>query len=163
MGVELDRLERGSSVLYAGCGGIWVMILHASPAKADMLLARPALAAMKRKHPTGFPTLTWVLPEAGFRMEHDARQAAAEVTQQYDAVIRAQATLIEGSGFQAAAVRAIVSGLDVMSRSASSKRVFSELAPAVAWCLERSAQPAPASDVAGAIAAARDAVRPRRA
>jgi hypothetical protein len=143
MAAEFEQLERGSSVLYGASGGVWVMTLFAAPTKNDMLLARPALAAMSRRSPGGFATLTWVLPEAGFRMESDARTAAAEVTNEFTSVIRAQATLIEGAGFQVATVRAIVAGLDLMSRSAAPKRVFSELAPAIAWCVQYS--PASAS------------------
>src|SRR5690606_16060560 len=68
----MEVLQQGRAVVYGACEGFWVMILFAPPTKPDMLLARPSLAAMKRRHPSGFPTLTWVLPEAGYRMETDA-------------------------------------------------------------------------------------------
>jgi hypothetical protein len=45
--------------------------------------------------------------------------------------------LIEAAGFQAAAVRAIVAGLDLMARSKAPKQVFAELRPCVAWCCAR--------------------------
>jgi hypothetical protein len=89
---------------------------------------------MAERSPKGFPTLTWILPSAGFTMDSDARHTAAEVTQAFDKEITAMATLIEGSGFQAAAVRAIISGLAVLERTQAPRKVFSELAPAVAWC-----------------------------
>ena len=82
----------------------------------------------------GFPTLTWVLPEAGFSMENDARDAATEVTTAFATQILAQATLVELGGFQGATVRAIIAGLDMMSRSPCPKKVFSELGPSVEWC-----------------------------
>lgn len=165
MGAEFQQLEGGSSVLYGACDGIWVMILFAAPSKADMLLAGSALAAMKREHPRGFPTLTWVLPEAGYRMDADARQAAADVTKEYDAVIRAQATLIDGSGFQAAAVRAIVAGLEAMSRSSGARKVFAELPATVAWCAAwrpEGTSTATVPDVVQALGATRAALVPRR-
>lgn len=158
MSMEWLQLERASSAIYGSCAGIWVMMVVATPTQADMLLARPSLAAMKRAHPQGFPTLTWVLPEAGYRMDHDARVAASEVTREFDAAIRAQATLIEGTGFQAAAVRAVISSMDFMSRSTGTKRVFPELAPAVSWCLDRVPPPTARGDdaeVTRAILAAR--------
>lgn len=161
-----DELERGQSVLYGDSGGIWVMILFAPPTKDDMLLARPTLTAMRRMHPHGFPTLTWVLPEAGLKMEHDAREAASTVTQEFDRSIRAQATIIEGSGFQAATVRAIVTGLDAMSRSASPKKTFAELTPAVEWCAVRRPEGSPTFAVAEHVAAlsqVRRSLVPRRA
>jgi hypothetical protein len=137
MAQDFEELERGAATLYGDARGIWVMILFGPPKKADMLLARPALAAMAKRAPAGFPTLTWVLPEAGLSMENDARTAAAEVTNAFSKHILAQATLIELSGFQGATVRAIVAGLDMMSRSASPKKVFGELAPAIDWCARK--------------------------
>jgi hypothetical protein len=90
---------------------------------------------MLQRHPDGFPTLTWVLPSAGFSMDADARNAATDVTKEYDDSILAMATLIEGTGFQAAAVRAIVSGMDLVARAKAPKKTFAEVAPTVDWCV----------------------------
>lgn len=151
------HLGRGGSVLYGGCEGIWVMAMFATPTKADMLLARPALEVMAKECPKGFPTLTWVLPEAGYRMDHDARQAASDVTKEFDALVLAQATLIEGTGFQAAAVRAIIAGIEVMSRSSGATKVFADLSTSVAWCAGLRPQPSgvPVVSIVQAIAAMR--------
>jgi hypothetical protein len=147
MAEQFDELARGDSVLYGGCGGIWVMVLFAPPTKPDMLLAGPTLAAMRRRVGHPFPTLTWVLSEAGYRMEADARKAATDVTTEHAASLSAQATLVEGAGFQAAAVRAIISGLDAISRTGGKKSVFSDLGDAVAWCLDFRHDPhAPANE-----------------
>jgi len=158
---DYTELERGTAVHYAACGGIWVMTIFATPHKADMLLARPALQKMEKWMPGGFSTLTWVLPDAGYRMESDARAAASDVTKAFNAVIRAQATLIEGSGFQAATVRAIVAGLDTVIRSANSKKVFSELEPAIGWCLTQVPQrpSQSAADLTQALESARQRLR----
>jgi hypothetical protein len=137
-GAGYELLERTAGVVYAACGNIWTMTVFAEPRLADMKAARPALAAMSRRCPQGFPTLTWILPQAGFRMDDAARDAAGEITRSFEGAIVAQATLIEGSGFQAAAVRAIVNGLDLVSRSRCKKKVFSELDEAVTWCLSES-------------------------
>ena len=134
MSATFESLQRGPAVLYGSCGGIWVMTLFGKPSAAEMLLARPALKAMLEKHPIGFPTLTWVAPQAGYSMEADARHAAADVTKEFNASILAMATLIEGQGFQAAAVRAIVAGLDLMARASAPKKVFADLPATVAWC-----------------------------
>ena len=133
MGSSFEMLQRGATVRYGVSGGIWVMTLHAKPTAADMNLARAALKATLRRHPDGFPTLTWILPEAGFSMDTDARQAAATVTKEFNASILAMATLIEGEGFQAATVRAIIAGLDLMSRASAPKKTFADLHAAVAW------------------------------
>jgi hypothetical protein len=135
-----EPLNRTPGVVFGDCGGIWIMTVIAEPTLVDMQGARPALGAMARRYPKGFPTLTWVLPQAGYRMESSARDEASSVTKSFSSSILAQATLIEGSGFQAATVRAIVSGLDLMTRSSCPKKTFSEVAPAVAWCLSHAAE-----------------------
>ena len=137
MPAEFEPLQRGAAVVYGACDGLWVMTIFAAPTKADMLLARPALAAMTKREPAGFATLTWILPSAGFKMDSDARKSAADITKVYEKQILAIATLIEGTGFQAAAVRGIIAGMDSVSRG--TKKVFSELSPAVEWCVPRRA------------------------
>jgi hypothetical protein len=92
---------------------------------------------MSERYPDGFPTLTWVLPQAGDSMDSDARNAATEVSEELDRWILAEATLIVGTGFRAATARAIVAGLDLVSRSSSVKKVFADLPEAVAWCLSQ--------------------------
>lgn len=161
MATDFVELERGTAVLYGACGGVWVMILFGKPGPSDMRLARPALETMLRRAPEGFPSLTWILPQAGFSMDADAREAAAEVTRAFDRSLLAQATVIEGTGFQAAAVRAVVTGLDVMSRTTGPKKTFATLEPAVAWCLARrpeSVRATSPAEVIAAIAAARAAL-----
>lgn len=161
-----ELLERTAGVVYAACGNIWTMTLFAEPKLLDMKAARSALATMARRCPRGFPTLTWILPQAGFRMDNDARDTAGEITRSFESSILAQATLIEGSGFQAAAVRAIVNGLDHMSRSRCKKKVFSDLGVAVTWCLAESGAPATRSasdEIRASLLAVRSSVASDRA
>ncbi len=135
MSAPFVGLGRGSGVLYGECAGVFVMVLFAPPTAEDMNLARPALRAMAERCPAGFPTLTWVLAGAGNTMDPEARAAATDVAAELAPWILSEATLIVGTGFRAAAVRTIVAALDVMSRSASPKKVFADLPVAVAWCL----------------------------
>jgi hypothetical protein len=88
---------------------------------------------MSERYPRGFPTLTWILPSAGFRMDNAARDAASEITKAFASAIRSMATLIEGTGFQAAAVRSIIGGLDLLTRAEAPRKVFSELPTALSW------------------------------
>jgi len=153
------QAQRGKGVLYGACGGVWVMILFAPPIADDMALSRLSLKATQEKHPAGFPTLTWVLPGAGYSMDAEARKAAAVVTQEFSSTIAGQATLIEGSGFQSAAVRAIISGIDMMARSRAPKKVFAELRPCADWCVARRPWQGEALATAAEITAALEAVR----
>jgi hypothetical protein len=129
----LRNLGSGSAVYYGDLGGIWVMILHRPPNEAEMLLARPALVRMTKQFPGGFPTLTWILPSAGFSLDSASKEAATKITSEFAASILSRATLIEGSGFQAAAVRAIVTGIDLLSRTTSPGKVFADLVSALEW------------------------------
>jgi hypothetical protein len=113
-----------------------LMLIHAPPDKADMELARAALRTMSTRFTSGFPTLTWVLESAGFSMPADARRAASEITGEFDQHNRARATLIEGDGFGASAVRSIVAGIDMVSRARQPGRVFSSAREAVGWCFQ---------------------------
>lgn len=130
----LRNLGSSGAVQYLRADGIWVMVLHSPPVEADMLLARPSLSQMKKTDPSGFPTLTWILPSAGFSLDAASKDAAAKITSEFSTSILARATLIEGSGFQAATVRAIVTGIDLFSRTKSPAKVFSELEESVLWC-----------------------------
>jgi hypothetical protein len=164
MAAQFDTLGQAAGVLYGAAGGIFVMIMVAKPTVADMRLARPALTAMSKRAPQGFPTLTWVTLSAGMSMEADARKVAADVTTEFAKHILAEATIIEGSGFQAATVRAIVAGLDAMARSPAPKKTFSAAGPAVDWCVSkrpRDGDTTPAADLAAAISRARNDLTPR--
>ena len=158
MASSFSLLNRSAGVQYGECGGVWVMMLFAPPSADDMRAARPTLRAMSDRFPDGYPTLTWVLPGAGFSMDAEARKLAATITDEFSSAILAQATLVEGSGFQAAAVRAIISGIDMMARSKAPKKVFGELRPSLEWCLPfcPAASPrAPVAEVLSALAATR--------
>ena len=125
--------HRDDAVSYARCGPIWVMVMTAPPTTDGMLHSRPTLAAMKERHPAGFATMTYVLPSAGFKMEADARQAAADATKAYAESIRIIANVVEGSGFAAATARAVLSGLHLLTRLQPPERVFASGDEALEW------------------------------
>ncbi len=154
MGEVLRNLGSSGAVYYGDVAGTWTMILHRPPQQADMLAARPTLARMARAYPAGFPTLTWVLPSAGFSLDAASREAASQVTAEYAKSILSRATLIEGTGFQAAAVRAIVTGIDFVSRTTSPGKVFADLESSLAWSegyLPSSPYAAPLLELAAAL------------
>lgn len=135
------------------------MLMFAPPVLEDMHLARPALKAMRDRHSAGFTTLTWVLPGAGYSMDGESRRAAATITNEFFPAFLGQATLIEGSGFQGATVRAIISGIDMMARSKAPRKVFAELRPCVEWSLARHPPRPGVTETAASIQATLEAIR----
>ncbi|WP_437562178.1 hypothetical protein [Sorangium sp. So ce542] len=97
-----------------------------------------ACVEFAKQYPRGIGLLTVVegeasLPPAG------ARKALASFLAQASSVIRCSAVVFEGSGFRAAAVRSVVTGLSLLARQrfphkvcdiAEAGRMFAEILPA---------------------------------
>ncbi|WP_437715862.1 hypothetical protein WMF45_05240 [Sorangium sp. So ce448] len=100
---------------------------------------RDACAEFAKKHPRGIGLLTLV--ESGAPLPSaPARRAIASFLAEASATIRCSAVVFEGSGFHAAMVRSVVTGLTLVARQRYPHRVcdigeawqmFAELLPAV--------------------------------
>ena len=141
MVARLQNLGSGTAIYYGSLAGMWVMLIHKPPVEADMLLSKPALARMVEIEPQGFPTLTWILPSAGFYLDPPTKKAAGTITAEFSKSILSRATLIDATGFQAAAVRALVTGVGLFTRSPSPGKVFTDLESTVAWSLSHHPNP----------------------
>lgn len=128
-----ETFHRDDAVTYAQCGPIWVMLMTGPPTEPGMRLAAPTLAKMKAANPSGFATLTWILPSAGMKMDGPARQAAADVTKAYLNEILSMANVVEVDGFLGATVRAVLSGLTLLSSVKCPQRTFASMGEAVTW------------------------------
>jgi len=128
-----ELFHRDDAVTYAQCGPIWVMLMTGPPTEPGMRLAAPTLATMKAANPSGFVTLTWVLRSAGMKMDGPARQAAADVTKAYLDAILSMANVVEVDGFLGATVRAVLSGLTLLSSVKCPQRTFASVGEAVPW------------------------------
>lgn len=135
---SISSLYHDDAVLYADLQGLWLMVMFAPPDARRMLRAGPTLVEMAKRYPTGFCNVTWIHAAAGFSMDGDTRAAVTDVTTKHLSSIRAVCTVIEGEGFRVATVRAIVSGLQVLSRMSCPRQVFDQLDQAVRWSLEHS-------------------------
>jgi hypothetical protein len=128
-----EVFHRSEGIACARCGPIWVMILSATPTAERMRMAGPTLTAMKAAYPSGFATITYILPSAGVMMDAAAREAAAETTRAHADVIRIIANVVEGTGFTAATVRAVLSGLHLLTRLQTPERTFASGEQAFEW------------------------------
>ncbi len=67
----------------------------------------------------------------------DARKEVARLLRQYDDFIGAAGIVYEGSGFQATAVRSIITAINLASRSSFPNKVFASHQLACAWTAGR--------------------------
>jgi hypothetical protein len=143
MAATLQDLGSGAAIYYGNIAGIWVMLMHKPPLEMDMLLAKPSLNRMVKLAPQGFPSLTWIMPSAGFSLDPPTKKAAHSITGEFSKNILSRATLIDANGFQAAAVRALVTGVGIFTQSPNPGKVFTDLESAVAWSMRYHPNPPP--------------------
>src|SRR5262249_241936 len=103
-----------------------------APTRATTTRIALALQALAAKHPDGIVMLN-VLEGTGATPSAEVRQRIARDMKHYENVTRAIAVVYEAKGFLAATVRAIVTGLQAMSRQRAPLKVFATVADACLW------------------------------
>jgi hypothetical protein len=100
-------------------------------------------------------------PTAAQAVPREVRDESAALTAEFHSL--AAATVIEGSGFRAAATRTAVSGMFLISRPAYPHKVFASLIESARWVIETVKRTAPlevtSDDILRAIEVARRAVK----
>jgi len=87
------------------------------------------------------------------------REAIAGVIRGGGATVRAMASLYEGAGFGAATLRAVVTGLNLLSRTSTPVKVFATMEAAAAWLSGMAANAGAEGFDAAAMASAAKALR----
>jgi hypothetical protein len=160
----LDVFYRDDTVLYGDLQGIWLMLLFGPPDATKMKRAGPTLTEMAKRYPAGFANITLVTQEAGLTMDTASREAAAELTAQFEREMKADCTVIDGDGFWPATVRAIVGAVHLLSRVRHPRAAFRTLPEAIDWSIQH--MPVATRqrfDKRAAVAAAEDALASVRA
>lgn len=88
-------------------------------------------SAFAKEHPEGIGLLT-IIEDKAPAPDNDARGRIAEFLGQAE-FIAASGVAFEGSGFRAAAVRSIVSGLTILARQPFPHKVFSSIFATMEW------------------------------
>jgi hypothetical protein len=91
-------------------------------------------AALKTEHPRGYGLLI-IVPKNARPPSDQARRAINEALEAAVGGLKCVCWLVEGKGFQAAMVRAVLTGLRFFPRSAFESNVKSDLSDAVEWIL----------------------------
>ncbi|WP_433931410.1 serine/threonine-protein kinase [Sorangium cellulosum] len=131
-------IARHPDYVMASWRQIFCIIWRRETAEDDVRRVSEACAEFAKQHPRGIGLLTIVedgapLPQA------PARRALARFLAEASAFIRCSAVVLEGSGFRAAAVRSVVTGLSLVARQRFPHKVcdieeaglmFAEILPA---------------------------------
>ena len=100
-----------------------------------------------RRRPAGFVALA-LLSSSKVGMSAEVRAEAERVSRESPPQLRAIAQVIHGTGFAAAAIRSVATGITMLSTRGRAVKIFDTLEPAAAWLAPRAnALLAPASHV----------------
>lgn len=100
------------------------------------------LADFAREHREGFALLTIVEADAAVP-DSTSREAVAALMRTHGKAIKSSALVFEGSGFRAAAIRGVVTGMAMLARPSFPHRVFPDTRSSARWLLEALGQAAP--------------------
>jgi hypothetical protein len=158
------RYDRGMPVLARDPGFALAQCRHAfvsvwtQPSTIDSLSAvRQCEESLAREAPDGLVVLT-VMTGTAFAIGTREREEAQRLAQRFDKTTQAAAYVIEGSGFRAAAMRAVLAGLQLLARTSHPVRVFSDVPTAVEWLGGRARPPIAPDDLADTVEQARAAI-----
>lgn len=85
-----------------------------------------------RTHPSGAGVITIVEPDAPFPEAH-VREALANFMRRSSSSMKSSAVVHEGTGFRAAAVRGVVTGLTLLARQPFPHRIFATVPDGCRW------------------------------
>lgn len=126
-------------LLVGSIGQVSLAIWRSKPTPELFEVQRRELVAAVSRNPGKVAFLCVVEPSAD-APEQDVRDASAAMITSLGTKLVACACVIEGSGFRAAITRTVLTGMALVSRSASPNRFFEHVSVASAWleqCLGR--------------------------
>jgi len=105
---------------------------------------------VERQWPKGFVALA-LIRSANANLPADVRAEAERLSSQPSASLRAIAQVIYGTGFAAAAIRSVATGMQIVTRQPRPTKIFDTLENAAAWLEPRVAElPEPKGTLAAA-------------
>jgi len=95
-------------------------------------LQREAIEQVASRHP-GDAGILCIIEPASEPPPQSLREAASTLLNQFAPKLRCVAYVIEGTGFRAATIRGVLSGIELVRRSAYPARYFATVAEAAIW------------------------------
>jgi hypothetical protein len=145
-----------------GVGNVLVSLTRYHQDMDRLRALRKAIATHFKRWPGGVATIT-VLEQTAYStlLSKDERQEINQLAIDY--VSRGVGLVIEGSGFRAAAVRAMLSAVYLVTRVTYPRKIFDRLHEASSWVTKSASAGAPGSvdavDIENAVEVVRKAIR----
>lgn len=141
---SVDILHFGSTDLVA-CAGPCVVTVSVEITMSGIDAITRAMARLQRRFGTVCAFSITDRQSSG-GIDPACRQGLIELSRKYTHILSGTATVLEGSGFRATALRSLVTAVHLASASSHPAKVFASVQPALEWLA--STQPAGAIDVA---------------
>ena len=145
----------------ATAGNVFISVWRDPGTLPQLARVRECQQQLVDRSPGGIAVLT-VLLDGSFHVGAEEREEAERIARRFAPTTRAHAYVIEGSGFRTAATRAIIAGIQLITRSGHPVKIFSAVADGVSWLVPQAGQAIDAARVTGLVAEARASLDPAR-
>ena len=131
---ETARRPSAPAVSFISWRDIFVLIDTGRATAADYKPACAAIVAQSGRFPSGIGCLT-IIPEDAVRPSDEGRRTINDAIASVEQNLRCMCWLVEGTGFQAATARAILTGIRLFGRQKYATNVVTSLQQGLAWVL----------------------------
>jgi hypothetical protein len=132
-GADHYELEFASADAVIAVLGSCALIVHLQPVTHPVIHAMARAYGKASSRAEKFGHVCIIEPNAGLLPPGDIRPALGDLIQRFDKRLAAAAIIYEENGFMATAVRSIVTGICMVSRTTHPSRVFANAVNACAW------------------------------
>jgi hypothetical protein len=139
----VDVLHFGSTDLVA-CAGPCIITVSVKITMSGVDALARGLARLQRRYATVCSFAISDRQSSG-GIDPECRQGFIDLSRKYTRILSGTATVLEGGGFRATALRSLVTAVHMASSSSHPAKVFASVQPALEWLA--STQPAGALDI----------------
>jgi hypothetical protein len=131
-GPVLEIYSRDPGYVIASVGKYFINISKTRLNITGVGLMRRAMTEMSERHEK-FGSLTIVETDADLLLPADVRSGIDSIVKRFSTRLTGAAIVFEKQGFQATAVRSLVTAINVASRASHPTQVYSELQEGLSW------------------------------
>lgn len=128
----LRVLHRGSHLVLGEVDAMYIAIWRRKPNFLNFRLQREHLARIVRQYP-GRATLLCIVEAGSEPPDEPVRKASSAMIAEHGSELRRVACIIEGDDFRAAITRSVLSGMNLLLRSATKIKFFRSAPEGIEW------------------------------